>query len=379
MNGRTYATVGVVAVVLLGAMAVVSAGGVPFSGDGTPTDTTETPDSANATTIDHGGEHLSLRGASGQTVSGETDLAPGTELSIRVLSDDAANPFIVQQTTTVADGGTFAATVDLADVSEDASAWATVVHDDAEVANVSARVTAVEGATGTDAHDGSTESANGTAFVFDGERLTLAALENETVRGETALDPGTDLTVRLTGSGSSPFLLQETATVTDDGTFAATVDLVGVDNGTEFTATVRHDDEAVAEAEGLVVGGKNDVSSTNESAGNWTAVSQNETERDTDSAFNTTLDYDGEALTLDSAPNQTVGGETELATGSNVTVRLTSTGADPFLRSATATVTEDGRFETEFNTSTVASGTPFEVTVHHDGDRLTTADGEVVE
>ncbi|ELZ27004.1 hypothetical protein C475_08716 [Halosimplex carlsbadense 2-9-1] len=373
---RTYGTVGAVAVVLVAAVAAVSAGGVPLGGDGAPSGT-DAP-GINSTTVDHEGAHLSLEGAPNQTVAGETGLAPGTELAVRIVSDDAANAFIVSRTATVGEDGSFAATVDLSGVSDDAAAWATVVRDGAELANVSTRVAAVEGVTPTDA---GSDLESGTAFDYDGDRLTLAALENETVRGETDLSPGTDVTVRLSStSGGSPFLLQRTATVADDGTFAAEVDLVGVANGTAFEASVRHDGTAVASADGVVIGGHNEEPSTDTSDENWTRAPVTDTSPVAAENHSTTLDYDGDALTLESAGGQTVAGETDLSAGTDVTLRLESSGdASPFLKSATATVTENGRFSTAVNVTEVAAGSTFEVTVRHDGDTIALADGEVVE
>lgn len=394
---RTYGTVGAVAVVLVAAVAVVSAGGAPLGSGGpddptatpgeptgTPEAATGTPDnttaapSAEGTTLHYDGARLSLSGAPNQRIEGESDLPAGTELVVRLTSEDATSPFLLSQSATVGEDGTFAVTVDLAHVSEDTAARATVVRDGAELANVSAEVTAVADVTPA---DGSDESATGTTFVHDGDRLTLAALENETVRGETDLDPGTELRVRLASeSGRSPFLVQETATVADDGTFAVTVDLVGVVNGTAFSATAHHDGESVATAEGVVIGGQNDASPVDEPVGDSTAEPVNETDRVADEDYNTTLDYDGDTLTVESAPNRTVGGETDLAPGTNVTVRLESAaGSSPFLKSATATVGEDGRFEAEFNVTGVDPGSEFEVTVRHEGDTLALADGEVVE
>lgn len=372
---RTYGTVGTVAVVLLAAAAAVSAGGVPL-GDA-PAGPAATDAPADATTVDYDGAHLSLDGAPNQTVAGETDLAPETEIAVRVVSDEAASPFIVSETTTVDEGGAFAATVDLSGVSEDAAARAIVVRDGAELANVSARVSAVEGVTPTDESD----SESGTAFDHEGDRLTLAALETETVGGETDLAPGTEVTVRLSSTSSaSPFLVQRTATVADDGTFAAEVDLVGVANGTTFEATVRHDDTAVASAEGVVIGGQNEASTTNATEGNWTKVPVEESSPVAAENHSTSLDYDGDALTVESAPEQTIAGETNLSAGTDVTLRLESIDdARPFLKSATATVTENGRFSTAVNMTMVPTGSTFEVTVRHDGDTLALADGEVAE
>ncbi|MFB6173301.1 MAG: BGTF surface domain-containing protein [Halobacteriales archaeon] len=284
MNRRTHGVAGVAAVCLLAALAAVSAGGVPFAGDGAPSDST----------------------------------TPGGDATTQTPRD--------------------------ADATDNPS-------DD------------------------------GTTIDYEGDRLTLAALPNETVSGEAALPAGTELTVRLASeSSASPFLVQETATVAENGTFAAPVDLVGVANGTRFSVTVRHDGETVATAPGIVVGGDNDGTQTDASDGNWTEVTPNESDEAAETDYNTTLAYEGDRLTLPAAPNATVAGTTDLAPGTTLTVRLTSTGASsPFLLSTTATVTDSGRFEATFNTSAIGSGAAFEVTVRHDGDRVATADGAVAE
>ena len=387
MTDRGHAIAGLAAVVLLAAVAVVSAGAVPLgpaasdlaSDDATVTDTPDTAADEGAT-LDYDGDRLSLAGAPNQTVAGEADLAVGSELTVR-LQSTGGSPFLHQATTTVGDDGGFAATVDLSAVSENAAAAVSVRHDGAELVNASARVTAVEGATPT---DGADEGESGTRFVSAGDRLTVAALDNETVRGETDRDPGTELTVRLQSTGGSPFLIQETATVADDGGVVADVDLVGTDNGTTFEATASHDGERIAGADGVVIGGNNTVSTTNTSEGDLTRVPVTEANQTADRDHDTTLDYDGDRLTLSAAPNQTVAGETDLAPGTNVTVRLRSSdAANPFLRMLTATVSDDGRFTATTNMTAVEPGATFEATVRydgdHDGDTIAVADGVVTE
>jgi hypothetical protein len=386
VTDRGHAIAGLAAVVLLAAVAVVSAGAVPLgpaasdlvSDGATVTDTPETAADEGAT-LDYDGDRLSLAGAPNQTVAGEADLAAGSELTVRIVSS-GGSPFLHQATTTVGDDGGFAATVDLSGVPENAAATVSVRHNGAELVNASARVTAVESATPTDGGEGG----SGTRFVSAGDRLTVAALDNETVRGETDRDPGTELTVRLQSTGGSPFLIQETATVTDDGGFVADVDLVGTDNGTTFEATARHDGERIAGADGVVIGGNNTVSTTNTSEGDLTRVPVEETSPVAEQDHSTTFDYDGDRLTLSAAPNQTVAGETDLAPGTNVTVRLRSSdAANPFLRSLTATVSDDGRFTATTNMTAVEPGATFETTVRydgdHDGDTIAVADGVVTE
>ena len=90
------------------------------------------------------------------------------------------------------------------------------------------------------------------------------------------------------------------------------------------------------------------------------------------------LVYDGERLTVESAPEQTIHGETDLDAGTELAVRLRSTGENPFLTSTTATVDDDGAFEATVDTSHVRPGTTFEVVVLRNGTAITNATGEVV-
>lgn len=87
--------------------------------------------------------------------------------------------------------------------------------------------------------------------------------------------------------------------------------------------------------------------------------------------------HDGERLTLEPAPEQTVRGETDLESGTELSVRLRSTGENPFLMSATATVDDDGAFEATFDLSDAPSGAAFEIVVHRDGTRYMNTTGEV--
>ena len=78
----------------------------------TPTATLDT----NAD-IDNDGQtdEISVQQASGQTISGETTLEPGTELSVRVTGTDAGSPFVKPLSATVQDDGTFSTSADFSD------------------------------------------------------------------------------------------------------------------------------------------------------------------------------------------------------------------------------------------------------------------------
>jgi hypothetical protein len=76
------------------------------------------------------------------------------------------------------------------------------------------------------------------------------------VRGTSTVAPGTELTLRFESQADlDPFIKQPTVTVGSDGRFSTAVDFSGHESGTEFTAVVLEDDEAVSgTADGVVEG-----------------------------------------------------------------------------------------------------------------------------
>ncbi|WP_247008534.1 BGTF surface domain-containing protein [Halorientalis litorea] len=212
--------------------------------------------------------------------------------------------------------------------------------------------------------DGGATAQNDTAsIVTDGDELTLTAASNSTLDGETNLAAGSTVTVRLTSTGGSPFLRTTNATVGEDGTFTATVDLASVEPETEFNVTVRHDGTDIGEATGTVVACEDCEQQATETDGSGTSVVT-----------------DGAVLRLSAGPGQTVTGQSDLAAGTVLTVRLRSASASaPFLRSAEATVTDSGTFEATFDLREAQPNTSFEAVVQHDGDRLHETNGVVVD
>lgn len=66
------------------------------------------------------------------------------------------------------------------------------------------------------------------------------------------------------------------------------------------------------------------------------------------------LEYDGDQLVLDSAPNQTIRGTTSLPPGTSLYVRLQSANSDqPFIKTRAATVGPDGSFNATFDLSNI--------------------------
>ena len=140
------------------------------------------------------------------------------------------------------DAGTYDLAVGPADASTDAGRLVVTEPSDAESET-----------------DESTESATTvgeteTEFATGPDGLVVGTGSGRTVRGETELEAGMSLTVRLEGTDSDlRFLKSSVATVTEDGTFAATFDLYDVPPGTEIEATVHHDGRTLAETAGQVV------------------------------------------------------------------------------------------------------------------------------
>lgn len=89
----------------------------------------------------------------------------------------------------------------------------------------------------------------------------------------------------------------------------------------------------------------------------------------------TTIDREGDRVSLAAGPGQPITGDTALAAGTTVSVRLQASGETPFLMTRSAVVAADGGFRAVFDLSGIPAGTDFEVTVHHDGETLATAPG----
>jgi len=90
--------------------------------------------------------------------------------------------------------------------------------------------------------------------------------------------------------------------------------------------------------------------------------------------------YDGERLTVAAAADQSIAGHVnESRDVETVTVRLQSSDSEsPFLRTATANVSDDGTFGTAFNFSNVDGSAGFTATLLQNGTTLAEAEGEVV-
>lgn len=95
-------------------------------------------------------------------------------------------------------------------------------------------------------------------------------------------------------------------------------------------------------------------------------------------AENTTVDHDGEAVTLAAGSNATLTGETTLEPGTGLELLVRSSGENAFLLTDETTVREDGRFVARFDTSSVPAGTNATVLVRGDGRELTEVSARLV-
>jgi|GEM_PF-873913 len=204
---------------------------------------------ASDTSIDHDGANLTLEAGPNQTVTGETGLDPGTTVQVRVVSTDDANPYLFAGETTVAEDGTFAATLDLSDVPPNTTFNASVYGNDRTLAETAGVLEPCRDGCAVEAPEPADEG-----FRYDGGNLTLAAGERQVVAGNADLPAGTTVRVRLRSTdGANPFLRSSPATVRANGTFAAVFDLSTVEGGTGMEAVAHYDGETIASADGRVV------------------------------------------------------------------------------------------------------------------------------
>lgn len=246
----------------------------------------------------------------------------------------------------------------------------TPTGDDGRTADTSTAVEGRSAAASSATDDGTTiDTGNGT--------LILRAAPNQSFGGETDLVPGTRLSIRLRSThNASPFLRSADATVSADGTWTATVDLASVSDQPPFVATVSHDGEELANATGRVVGQPTDPLDgfDHNATRNGTLVRPDD---DTPPIANASFDPANGSLHVVNATGQRLTGETDLAPGTPVTVRLVSTGSSPFLRVAETAVTENGTVGATFDLAAVPAGTPFEAVAVYRGERIGNRSGVV--
>ncbi|WP_459193428.1 DUF7827 domain-containing protein [Halosimplex sp. J119] len=109
---------------------------------------------------------------------------------------------------------------------------------------------------------------NGTTLdTTDGE-VRVAPAAEQTISGETTLDAGTPISIRVVSeSPSSPFLVTAVTEVDDDGTFEGTFDFSDMSSGTEISVDVRTDDRFLARGTGTITDCESDCPTRTASGG----------------------------------------------------------------------------------------------------------------
>ncbi|MFB6148940.1 MAG: BGTF surface domain-containing protein [Halobacteriales archaeon] len=96
-----------------------------------------------------------------------------------------------------------------------------------------------------------------------------------------------------------------------------------------------------------------------------------------DTAERTELWTDNGTLRLNMSAGATIIGTSDLPPGTPVTVRIRSSGDNPFLRSISTTVDQASRFRVVTDLSSIPPDTPFTVTVHYNGTTIAETTGRV--
>jgi len=198
---------------------------------------------AQTTILVYDGDEMSLAAGEGQVIRGQTSLEPGTTVQLHIQSENPSSPFLSRPEAEVGADGEFTAYVDLSNVEPGSAATVSVHHDGEELAAADARV-------------GECDGGCKPAATIDqqGPRLSFESGPGQEISGETSLDAGSSVTVRIESKESSePFLVAREVIVTQGGSFSTHLDLSNVDPGTPFGIAVLHDGEQLNETTGEVV------------------------------------------------------------------------------------------------------------------------------
>jgi len=187
------------------------------------------------------------------------------------------------------------------------------------------------------------------------DSFPLHSDEQQVVSGETTLEPGAEMTVRIkSADASNPFIQQSQVRVRPNGTFAARFDLAGVPANTSYELYGHVDGDTLFERTGTVAQCDGDCTDP-----------VPETPARTDDGENVVTVSQGE--TAEIPVSMTDGGTKTLSVGSEATnYRINATVSD-----------EDGDGEVLVLFDTAAAGTDAEtLTVADDGDSLTVTASE---
>ncbi|QIO22073.1 BGTF surface domain-containing protein [Haloarcula sp. JP-L23] len=187
-------------------------------------------------------DSLPLASAEQQVVTGETSIAPGTELTVRLRSNDAAAPFLHQQTARVADDGSFAAVFDLSNVAPNTSYELTIHYDGQTLAERTGTLVACDG----DCADTVPETPTPTPAPNDG---VVQVTQGEIAEIPVAID-GTETAVFSLGGDDVNYLVNASLTDGDgDGTVTVRFDTANAGTDGETLSVADADDSLMVTRE----------------------------------------------------------------------------------------------------------------------------------
>lgn len=198
-------------------------------------------------------------------------------------------------------------------------------------------------------------------FDFD-SLLNRSDIERNPVRtitGETDFEPGARVQIRVTSTGEDAFRLVNETVVDGNGRFETSIDLSPVPAGASFDIVARHDD----------------VTRARQPIRLFTDLPEPNDGRQTSDGI--TFAYEGDQLTLEAAPNQTLTGETTLADGAVITIILRS--PESHLHVTTAEVDSYGAFDVTVDLGHLDSGDEIIVSALSDRDASGAAPVRLVE
>lgn len=177
------------------------------------------------------------------TLSGTTDAAPGTEISVRLRSADDGVQFLMIGEATVDEDGSFTVEFDTSDIYEQRSIEIVVAGDELNHSTSGSVV----------APEGGFPDADDVEATFDGTApIDLDAAANQSVSGSTNLDAGTEVHLSVVADDDGRLFARDTMTVDDDGSFTASLDLSNVEDDRNVTVELVVYHETVTTADGRV-------------------------------------------------------------------------------------------------------------------------------
>lgn len=201
--------------------------------------------------IDTEGDAVTVSNAGSQVITGSADLAPGTEIWVRVQSTGDTEPRFFQSKTAVVDrDGTWAVAFDFAEQSANDTFSVTATAEDVE-ATADGEVVACDD----DCADPEPKPVETVRIDTTDGTVVVNDSASQVISGSALAPTGTEVSLRIRSTDSDMgFFKVESAVVTEDGTWATAFNFSRIPAGAEFSveATMRADGY-VAERGGEVV------------------------------------------------------------------------------------------------------------------------------